>query len=206
MIKVFQFESQDVRFIDGKPVANDVARVLGYKRPADTVRQKVDAEYKGVCKISTTGGTQSVTVLEEAGIYQLIFSSKLPCAEKFQNWVFENIKLISRSIPYSNFSSNKDNSGFVYLARNGKQWYKIGVSKQPYKRMSSLQTGSPLEVTLIHRVFSFNPLELEESLHTYYSAYWLRGEWFELSKQLVNEFPTVAAELDGQIETKLLGA
>ncbi|MFM6271379.1 MAG: Bro-N domain-containing protein, partial [Dolichospermum sp.] len=34
---------------------------------------------------------RDITVLEEAGIYQLIFSSKLPAAEKFQDWVFEEV-------------------------------------------------------------------------------------------------------------------
>ena len=41
--------------------------------------------------MQTPGGIQSVTVLEEPGIYQLIFGSKLPCAEKFQDWVFEEV-------------------------------------------------------------------------------------------------------------------
>ena len=205
MLAVFQFEEQEIRFVDGKPVAIDVARVLGYKSPADTVRQKVDPEYKQVVRIPTNRGIQSVFVLEEPGVYQLIFGSTFANAKKVQKWVLENIKMLSGSIPFSEFSADRDNSGFVYLARNGKHWYKIGLSKQPLKRMSSLQTGSPLEVTLIHRVFSFNTVELEKSLHEYYSAYWLRGEWFEFSRQMVNEFPSVAAELDGQLETKLLG-
>ncbi|MFM6183284.1 MAG: Bro-N domain-containing protein, partial [Dolichospermum sp.] len=34
---------------------------------------------------------QSVTVLEEAGIYQLVFGSKLPSAKIFQKWVFEEV-------------------------------------------------------------------------------------------------------------------
>jgi hypothetical protein len=39
----------------------------------------------------TPGGMQSVTVLEEAGIYQLVFGSKLPSAKVFQKWVFEEV-------------------------------------------------------------------------------------------------------------------
>lgn len=90
-LTVFCFESQDVRFVDGKPVAIDVARVLGYTDPASTINKKVSNKNKGVAKMATPGGIQSVTVLEEAGIYQLIFSSKLPSAEKFQDWVFEEV-------------------------------------------------------------------------------------------------------------------
>ena len=90
-LTVFEFESNRVRFVDGKPVANDVAEILGYKNTADAVYRLVKAKNKGVCKLQTPGGTQSVTVLEEAGIYQLIFSSKLPSAERFQDWVFEEV-------------------------------------------------------------------------------------------------------------------
>jgi prophage antirepressor-like protein len=90
-LAVFQFDSQPIRFIDGKPVANDVAAILGYANPAKTVSTKVDSEYKGVTKMVTPGGMQSVTVLEEAGIYQLVFGSKLPSAKVFQKWVFEEV-------------------------------------------------------------------------------------------------------------------
>ena len=90
-LTIFQFNNQDIRFINSKPVANDVALVLGYKSPADTIRQRVDEEYKGVEKVATPGGVQSVVVLNEPGIYQLIFSSKLSSAKKFQQWVFEEV-------------------------------------------------------------------------------------------------------------------
>ena len=90
-LQLFQFEEQEIRFVDGKPVANDVAKVLGYKDPADAVYRLVKAKNKGLCKTQTPGGMQSVTVLQEAGIYQLIFGSKLPIAEKFQDWVFEEV-------------------------------------------------------------------------------------------------------------------
>ena len=90
-ISVFEFESQSIRFVDGKPVANDVATILGYTNPAKTVSTKVDSEYKGITKMVTPGGMQSVTVLEEAGIYQLVFGSKLPSAKIFQKWVFEEV-------------------------------------------------------------------------------------------------------------------
>jgi len=90
-IQLFQFEEQEIRFVEGKPVANDVAKVLGYRDPADAVYRLVKSKNKGVCKTQTPGGMQSVTVLEEAGIYQLIFGSKLSIAEKFQDWVFEEV-------------------------------------------------------------------------------------------------------------------
>ena len=72
-------------------VANDVAKALGYKDPVHTVRNIVWEENKGVAEISTPGGRQNVTIINEAGVYQLIFRSKLESAKQFQKWVFEEV-------------------------------------------------------------------------------------------------------------------
>ena len=77
--------------IDGKPyfVANDVARALGYKRPADAVT----AHCKGSVKhrYLTDGGEQELIVIPEGDIYRLTVRSKLPSAEKFEKWVFDEV-------------------------------------------------------------------------------------------------------------------
>lgn len=76
---------------DGKPyfVANDVARALGYKRPADAVT----AHCKGSVKhrYLTDGGEQELKVIPEGDIYRLTVRSKLPSAEKFEKWVFDEV-------------------------------------------------------------------------------------------------------------------
>lgn len=91
-LAVFSFNDQEVCFVDEKPVANDVARVLGYADPAKTISTKIKDKNKSVTKMVTVDGKlRDVMVLEEAGIYQLIFGSKLPAAEKFQDWVFEEV-------------------------------------------------------------------------------------------------------------------
>ena len=122
---------------------------------------------------------------------------------KFAVWVDINLIDTSKINDLTNFSDFKeqDNSGFIYLAQASQtRWCKIGISKQPYKRMSSLQTGSPLEITLIHRVFTFDMVALEKSLHDYYAAYSLRGEWFDLPVECIREFPAIANQLDTAIE------
>lgn len=91
-IQSFHFEYQEIRFIDGKPVANDVASVLGYKDPSKTISTIVYPKNKSLIKSVTVDGKLcDVTVLEEAGIYQLIFSSWLESAERFQDWVFSEV-------------------------------------------------------------------------------------------------------------------
>lgn len=58
IVNAFEFQSQEIRFIGDKPVANDVAKVLGYADPSATVSKKVFPENKGVAKMETPGGIQ----------------------------------------------------------------------------------------------------------------------------------------------------
>ncbi len=70
-------------------VASDVAKMLGYVRPADAVT----AHCKGSVKyrLPTNGGVQEVKIIPEGDIYRLITHSKLPAAERFESWVFEEV-------------------------------------------------------------------------------------------------------------------
>lgn len=79
--------------IDNEPwfVGKDVAEALGYKEAAKAVRERVDAEDKGVSKMDTPGGKQEVTIINESGLYSLILSSKLPGAKEFKRWVTSEV-------------------------------------------------------------------------------------------------------------------
>mgnify|MGYP002523782618 CR=1 FL=1 len=83
--------------INGKPyfVANDVAKALGYKRPADAVT----AHCKGSVKhrYLTEGGEQELKVIPEGDLYRLIMGSRLPSAEKFESWVMDEVLPAIRS-------------------------------------------------------------------------------------------------------------
>ncbi len=72
-------------------VGKDVAQALGYERTADAIRAHVDDEDKGVGEIPTPGGTQQMTIINESGMYALIFGSKLPSAKRFKHWVTSEV-------------------------------------------------------------------------------------------------------------------
>lgn len=94
-LQTFNFEDLPVRtlIVDKEPyfVGKDVAEVLGYKRTADAIREHVELEDKGVGKIQTPGGKQNVTIVNESGLYSLIFSSKLESAKRFKRWVTSEV-------------------------------------------------------------------------------------------------------------------
>ena len=79
--------------LDGETffVGNDVAIALGYSQPAKAVREHVPDKFKGVSEMDTPGGVQKVVVINEAGMYKLVMRSKLPNAEKFSDWVCEEV-------------------------------------------------------------------------------------------------------------------
>lgn len=79
--------------IDNEPyfVGKDVAEALGYAKPTDAVRKRVDEEDRGISKMETPSGTQDMTVINESGMYSLILCSKLPSSKKFKHWVTSEV-------------------------------------------------------------------------------------------------------------------
>lgn len=77
--------------IENKPyfVGKDVATILGYSNPT----KAISTHCKGVSKMGmpTDGGLQEMLIIPEGDIYRLIIKSKLPQAEKFESWVFDEV-------------------------------------------------------------------------------------------------------------------
>jgi prophage antirepressor-like protein len=73
--------------------ASDVGNVLEMGNIRTSINDFNDSE-KVVHTMDTLGGSQQVTFLTEKGLYKVLFKSRKPIAEKFQNWVCEVVKEI----------------------------------------------------------------------------------------------------------------
>jgi prophage antirepressor-like protein len=73
--------------------ASDVGVVLDIASIRSVLRDFDESE-KVVHTMHTLGGTQEVTFLTEKGLYKVLFRSRKPIAQKFQNWVCDVIKEI----------------------------------------------------------------------------------------------------------------
>lgn len=86
-------EFGEVRTIeeDGKILfcATDIANALGYSNPRDAVLRHCRAVVKRDAPIS--GKMQEINYIPEGDVYRLIVSSKLPGAERFEHWVFDEV-------------------------------------------------------------------------------------------------------------------
>lgn len=72
-------------------VASDVAKMLGYARPADAVSAHCRCTAKHSVPHPQGKGTLEVNIIPEGDVYRLITHSKLPAAEKFESWVFDEV-------------------------------------------------------------------------------------------------------------------
>ena len=103
-------DKQQVIWFKGK----DVAKILGYKDTSKAIRQHISIENKitrleqqnscpgktpgqqNSCPGKTPGQQKDIrgkyyTLINEAGFYELVFSSKLELAKKFRQWVFNTV-------------------------------------------------------------------------------------------------------------------
>lgn len=73
-------------------VGRDIATILGYSKPQNAIASHVDEDdtlIQGI--IDSMGRTQSTTLINESGVYALIFSSKLDKAKQFKHWVTSEV-------------------------------------------------------------------------------------------------------------------
>lgn len=79
--------------IDNEPwfVGKDVATALGYKNTADAIGKHIDTDDKLTSQIAIAGQRRDVVVINESGLYALIFGSKLDSAKRFKHWVTSEV-------------------------------------------------------------------------------------------------------------------
>lgn len=100
--QIFNFEQNEVRtiLVNDEPyfVGKDVATALGFKDSNNAMKQHVADEDKIIGRQNTTpsfkdklGRNQYPTLINESGVYDLIFGSNLPSAKKFKRWVTSEV-------------------------------------------------------------------------------------------------------------------
>lgn len=80
--------------IDGEPwfVGKDVAEALGYVKARNAIATHVENDDKKDAPIQgDLGGTQLMTIINESGLYALIFGSKLESAKRFKHWITSEV-------------------------------------------------------------------------------------------------------------------
>ena len=137
-------QAMRVKLIDGEPwfVGKDVAEALGYQRPADAIATHVDDEDKLTRRFTDSGQKRDMIVINESGVYSLIFSSQLPTAKKFKRWVTsEVLPSIRKTGSYTNspkkmLAAQATDTIFYSAAKIGRE---LGMSEDQVVFLASKQ-------------------------------------------------------------------
>lgn len=107
-----EFGTVRATMINGEPwfVGKDVAQALGYVKERNAIAAHVEDEDKKDAPIQgDRGGKQNMTVINESGLYALVFSSKLDSARRFKHWVTsEVLPTIRKTGTYQQMLQGKD--------------------------------------------------------------------------------------------------
>lgn len=185
-IVAFKYEEQQVRTIEknGEPwfVGKDVAEILGYSDTAQAVRKHIDNEDKGVVEMTTPGGKQPVTIINESGLYSLILSSKLPTAKEFKHWVTsEVLPSIRKTGEYKITPAQQNRLDIMERnsrAREASLWLRISaqVKSDTYRQVCASYASTVLAGREV--------IPLPQTTQHHYSATEI-GKMFGVSKQAI---------------------
>lgn len=179
--------------IDGEPwfVGNDIAAVLGYSRPVDAIRKRVEDEDKGVAKLATPGGQQDYTIINESGLYSLILTSKLPTAKKFKRWVTSEVipsirkygAYMTADTLYKTMSDPRELAKLLNALADEKDKNKkltadnalLSVKAKYYDKI--LASPDAIPVTFIAKDYGMSASAFNRMLYHYEIQYPLRKSW-----------------------------
>lgn len=128
-----EFGSVRTVMLNGEPwfVGVDVARSLGYKDNYSAFRNNVDEEDKRLCPVNSTSGVQETTVINESGMYSLIFGSRLDKAKGFKRWVTNDVlPSIRKTGSYSMTQQKPDSYMIEDKVERAKRWIEEQEEKQ----------------------------------------------------------------------------
>ena len=129
-------------WIDGRLyfIGKEVATKLGYKDTDQAIRDHVKDKHKLIypiyCSSSQNDGAgqrRNMTLISETGLYTLILQSHLPAAEKFQDWVTEEV------LP----SLRKNASDTMFSSDNGESifWNQILFAHEEFGEIRTFKKG-----------------------------------------------------------------
>lgn len=197
---IFHFENAEVRtvMIDGEPwfVGKDVADALGYERSDNAIRVHVNKEDKLMHRIGASDQTRHMTIISEAGIYALVFRSKLPSAESFSRWVTKEVlPSIRKHGAYMTKNTIEqaltDPDTIIQLAQNLKaeqarreRLENEVISMHPkanyYDRI--LKNQSLVSISVIAKDYGMSAIAFNELLHKYGIQYKQGSTWLLYQK------------------------
>ena len=185
----FRFERRAVRSIlfNEEPwfVASDVTACLEYVNSRDAISKHVDAEDRNTVALRDgKPGNPNQTIINESGLYALIFGSDKPEAKRFKKWVTtEVLPAIRKQGRYEDTDHRMatlvgqtiGTDGFHMLGAVVKG--KVSSLPVPVQRRATAKIWSQIHAAFGVRSAADIPADQLDSARNFIAAYALEGEW-----------------------------
>jgi len=168
--------------------ASDIGNILDISTIRSVIRDFNETE-KVVHSIHTLGGLQNVTFLTEKGLYKVLFKSRKPIAEKFQNWVCEVIKEIRLNGVYDlQKQLEQKNNELIQLEENkNKEMEKKMIKEKELEREKVLLTKFSNSGNLIYIIRVKTYLNGEYVVKIGHSEYGVKARYDECKSKKFEE-------------------
>lgn len=179
-------------------VGKDVAEILEYKEPNKAINRHVDEDDRMKHPITDNLGREQETYLiNESGLYSLIFSSKMDKARKFKRWVTSEVLPAIRKdggymLVNKNNSEEEIMAKAVLIAQKSMERLKlenkqkdqiIGELKPKADYVDKiLQNKSLIKVSAIAKDYGMSAQEMNKLLHELRIQYNQGGQWLLYAK------------------------
>lgn len=197
---------------------SDAAKSLGYSNVRDALKRHC----KGVVKrdTPTNGGIQSLSYISEGDVYRLIAHSKLPNAERFESWVFDEV--VPSVVNTGGYIAGQEELSDADLMAKAlliaqkqieQREQRINMLETANKKMlpdaeygRSLQAKQGITTTSIAKEFGMSAVTLNKLLHDMGVQYRQSGQWY-LYRKYQNKGLTTTRTIpivrfDGQADVK----
>lgn len=179
-ISSFIFDEHDIRIvrINGEPwfVLIDVCRALEMDENGATtkVAGRLDDDQRGVHQVNTPGGLQTVHVVSESGLYEVVMRSDKPKAKEFRRWITgEVLPSIRKNGSYALGGSRqavKLTPNMLRAIADSVEWMEVAAPKAAaHDRVMEVDGG--WYVATVARMFDIRPRALHEQLREWGATY-----------------------------------
>lgn len=179
-------------------VGKDVADALGYSDTSDAIKRHVDVDDKLTRRFTDSGQARDMIVINESGLYSLVFSSHLESAKRFKRWVTSEVLPSIRkrgmyATPQTLDEMRKDPVAFVKLLRdyadevdrNQALQNQVAIQNQQILEMEPkvtyydivLQCKNAIPITQIAKDYGWTANEMNRKLHDLGIQYHVNKTW-----------------------------
>lgn len=156
--------------IDHEPwfVGKDVASALGYANTKDAIIRHVDEDDKkrGVVFRDPLGVEQTPVLINESGVYALIFASKLPKAKTFKHWVTAEVLPTLRKKGYYAIKPKADDGWDKKMVKRTKDFveYWVVETMEYYRHVVGITNVAHLPDYMLNELYCAHANRLDHAI------------------------------------------